>query len=334
MSENSKCRRAGFRPALIVPLLALVGLACAGSRTEEIAEQYGYGEPKVTLEPFVIVPGFLGSSLVDKPTGHEVWGLFLAGEQRIWRPDVQQRVALPMTGGDTLAEMRDEVEPTEVMMNAHVEVAGKRFTVNAYPGILWAILSGVGDPAAQGGRSPSKGDLRAGARAEELAPTPGIHPVAYDWRRDISESAAALGGAIDAAYQEKLASGLRGEAARVDILAHSMGTLVTRYYLRYGTQPLPDDGSLPVLDWRGAERVRRVLLTAPPINGSLEALRDVTRGGTPQPPIPSHPAAVLASFASLYQMMPHPGSGAVVYADDASPVDFYDLQTWDRYGWG
>ncbi|MBW2698519.1 MAG: hypothetical protein JRE70_18695 [Deltaproteobacteria bacterium] len=320
-----------IRFAMLSMLVVLLG--CAGDRVGRIADEYGYGEPQASLEPMVIVTGFLGSNLVDRESGHEVWGLFLAGEQRVWRADVQRRIALPMTGGETLAEMRDQVVADGVMQNGEIQIAGQRFTVNTYPGLLWGILRGLGEPGSAGD-TPSKRELRSATRAAESDSTPRIHGVAFDWRRDLSESAEALDVAVRAAHREKLELGLEGDAARVDIIAHSMGTLVTRYYLRYGTQTLEPDGSLPVLDWRGAQLVRRVVLVAPPNNGSLEALRDVTQGGSPEFPIPSHPPALLATFVSLYQMVPHEGSGAVVYADDGSPVDFFAVETWDRLGWG
>ncbi|MBW2233740.1 MAG: hypothetical protein JRH17_25455 [Deltaproteobacteria bacterium] len=289
-----------IRFAMLSMLVVLLG--CAGDRVGRIADEYGYGEPQASLEPMVIVTGFLGSNLVDRESGHEVWGLFLAGEQRVWRADVQRRIALPMTGGETLAEMRDQVVADGVMQNGEIQIAGQRFTVNTYPGLLWGILRGLGEPGSAGD-TPSKRELRSATRAAESDSTPRIHGVAFDWRRDLSESAEALDVAVRAAHREKLELGLEGDAARVDIIAHSMGTLVTRYYLRYGTQTLEPDGSLPVLDWRGAQLVRRVVLVAPPNNGSLEALRDVTQGGSPEFPIPSHPPALLATFVSLYQSL-------------------------------
>ena len=181
---------------------------------------------------------------------------------------------------------------------------------------------------------PRSAISRKSTRQAGSDPVEQIHGAAYDWRRDVSEGAAFLDTAVRAAHEQKLAQGLTGDAARVDIAAHSMGTLVTRYYLRFGAQPLPSDGSLPVLDWRGAEHVRRVLLIAPPNNGSLEAFRDLAKGGTPEPPIPEYPAAVLGTFVSLYQMMPGTREGAVVYADDGTPVDLYDVATWERLRWG
>ena len=315
-------------------LALLVGCKSDDGPVTRIAETYGYGASGHTLPPMVIVPGFLGSTLVDRQSGHEIWGLFLAGEQRIGKADVQRRIALPMSGGDSLAELRDGVEPTGIFANGEVAIAGRRFVVNAYPGLLLGILRGVSSGETKDA-TPSERELRKSVRDMQSAPRPPqVHGVAYDWRRDLSESTRELDEAVAAAYQQNLDRGLRGEAARVDVVAHSMGTLVTRYYLRYGTQPLLDSGALPSLTWQGASRVRRAILIAPPNNGSLEAFRDITHGGSPQRPIPSHPAAVLGTFVSLYQMMPHPDSGAVVYADDGSPVDFYDVETWMTLGWG
>ena len=241
------------RPIAIVAtiLATTLTVGCTTNGDEfvgQVARTYGYGVSGHTLEPIVLVPGFLGSTLVDRDSGHELWGLFLAGEQRIWRADVQRRLALPMTGGDSLAELRDAVEPSGAMANAEIHIVGHRFVVNAYPGLLMAILHGLSG-AKTDDATPSQSELRESTRAMQGAIDPRIHSVAYDWRRDLVESTLALEEAITAAHQQKLDMGLRGEAARVDVVAHSMGTLIARYYLRYGTQLLADDGSLPRLTW-------------------------------------------------------------------------------------
>ncbi len=44
-----------------------------------------------------------------------------------------------------------------------------------------------------------------------------------------------------------------------------MGGLVLRYYLRYGAQPLPEDGSIPRLTWAGAANVANAILVATPL---------------------------------------------------------------------
>jgi hypothetical protein len=181
-----------------------------------------------------------------------------------------------------------------------------------------------------------KRELRKQARTREAGAgdVGALLPVAFDWRRDITEATSALEAAIERAHRRKLDMGLAGDTARVDIVAHSLGTLLLRYYLRYGTQPLPADGSPPVLDWRGAEKVRRVLLLGPPNAGSLEALIILTRGGKPHRMMPKTPAGVVGSFVSMYQLIPHPDQAALVSAQDAEPIDHFDVETWDRFGWG
>lgn len=39
--------------------------------------------------------------------------------------------------------------------------------------------------------------------------------------------------------------GMKQSPVKFDLVAHSMGSLVVRYYLRYGAADLPADGSLP-----------------------------------------------------------------------------------------
>ena len=102
----------------------LLGLAgCAHDPISSIAEIYGCSKAEgAGLPPIVVVSGFLGSVLEDRDSGHVVWGRFLAGEQRIFRPEVQRRLALPMTGGSSLSGLRDNVEAVGMMRNAQVKV--------------------------------------------------------------------------------------------------------------------------------------------------------------------------------------------------------------------
>jgi triacylglycerol esterase/lipase EstA (alpha/beta hydrolase family) len=57
--------------------------------------------------------------------------------------------------------------------------------------------------------------------------------------------------------------GIKDHDVKFDIVAHSMGGLVARYYLRYGTQDLPPDGSLPELTWAGAQYVDNLIMVGP-----------------------------------------------------------------------
>src|SRR5439155_27036 len=81
------------------------------------------------------------------------------------------------------------------------------------------------------------------------------HVFSYDWRRDLIETARRLHDTL-----ETLAEACGDPAARFNVIGHSMGGLVARYYLRYGTAE-PDAG--PVT-WAGARRIANLVLVAVP----------------------------------------------------------------------
>jgi hypothetical protein len=253
----------------------------------------------------------------------------------MFRDEVQRRLALPMTGGESLAELRDSLEPIAPMANAVIELGSAEITVNAYPGLIHGLLIGASSDSSIDER-PSDAELSKWARSIEDEPhmSDPVRGVAYDWRRDITEEAPRLAKVIDRAYQEKLAQGYSGESAKVDIVTHSLGALLVRYYLRYGTQLLPEDGSAPVLDWRGAEKVRRAIFVGPPISGSLDSFMLLIEGGSPHPLMLKTPVQVSASWVSLYELMPDRNSQSVRSSEDGTPIDIYDVSTWEQFGWG
>lgn len=324
-----------IRLSLVCSIL-LTLLACASATDYPVSELYVDVDNSATrLPPVVFVSGFLGSTLIDRESGEVVWGKFLGGQQAMFRDTVRRRLALPMTGANSLAGMRDAVEPVAILDNVQLELGHGEVSLNAYPGIIHGILIGAGSEHAED-EAPSAGDLRRWARSADgdealTDPTRGI---AYDWRRDITEATERLDAAVEKAYAEKLGQGYPPDRAAVDVVAHSQGTLLLRYYLRYGTQVLPADGSLPVLDWRGAKKIRRAILVGPPNGGSLDSLMLLAKGGKPHVMMPHTPAAVTASFTSLYQMIPHSGSFSVRDASDGTAIDIYDVATWEKLGWG
>src|SRR6185295_10203052 len=112
------------------------------------------------------------------------------------------------------------------------------------------------------------------------------------WRRDLVESARRLGEWLDA----------RAEAAgdpdlRFSVIGHSMGALVARYYLRYGTaEPGPD----AEVTWAGARRIRRLVLVAPPNGGSIGALDAVLSGSRVGFSNTTLAASVVARMPAIY----------------------------------
>jgi pimeloyl-ACP methyl ester carboxylesterase len=129
--------------------------------------------------------------------------------------------------------------------------------------------------------------------------------------------------------------GVDNPDVRFDIAMHSMGGLVTRYFLMYGGQDLPSDGSLPELTWEGAKLVERVILIGTPNAGSATAFRDLVSGTQLAPLLPYYSPALMGSFPSIYQLLPRPRHKPVVWDGDADrPVDILDPDVWARMGWG
>ena len=61
--------------------------------------------------PVIVIPGLLGSKLVDQDTGDRVWGAFGLGQVDPNTPTGARQFALPMETGKSLKELRDHVKP-------------------------------------------------------------------------------------------------------------------------------------------------------------------------------------------------------------------------------
>lgn len=329
-----RLERLGTRIAVLAALGAALGAGLAGcgtaQRGADTREIYSraatsLGDDRV---PVVVIPGILGSRLEEAETGQSVWGAFVYGAADADRPDGARLIALPMESGVPLDRLRDEVVATEALDTVEIDTLGflRGIKVEAYAGVLKTLAAGK-----------YRDELLARDAPVDYG---GGHftcfQFAYDWRRDIAESAADLGAAIEAAQQA--ARGARSmpadEPIQIDVVAHSMGGLVLRYYLRYGTQPLPADGSLPVLNWAGAEHVRWAVIVATPSAGSVLAVEQLEEGLNLNPIGPNYRKSVLGTMPAVYQLMPRTRHGRVVDGATGEPIDLYDPQAWIDRGWG
>ena len=310
--------------------MCLLGAGCAtGPKPPDLGRLYDRSAQYhgVDRNPVIVIPGVLGSRLEQAGSGRPVWGAF-SGEYINPRDPAGARLAaLPMRPGETLADLRDDVKSTAALDRIEFRLFGLPLELQAYANILGVLGAG-------------------GYRDEELA---GVIDYGtdhftcfqfhYDWRRSNVENARALhdfilekkafvAGILERDY------GAENPEIEFDIVAHSMGGMITRYFLRYGDQPLPADGSLPDLTWAGAEHVDRAILIGTPNAGSPEVLFRL-KEGLSLGPFGTYPAAVLATFPSLYELMPRPRHRALV-SGSAPPeaLDFYDPAFWEDQAWG
>ena len=150
----------------------------------------------------------------------------------------------------------------------------------------------------------------------------------YDWRQDNVVSAGQL-----ADFIEQIRVDYNDPKLKVDIVAHSMGGLIARYYIRYGKQDVIGDNDFDQkLNMYGAERVRRVILLGTPNLGSVKTLNLFIEGVDIG--INAIGTETLASMPSLYQLFPHPLVDWIVKSD-GKPLkrDLFDIEVWRSFQW-
>lgn len=128
--------------------------------------------------------------------------------------------------------------------------------------------------------------------------------------------------------------GVRNYDVHFDIVAHSMGGLITQYMLRYGSRDLPAGGGRAAVTWEGARHVDKVILVGTPGNGSLFALEQLTTGFKPGPFIPKYAAALIGTLPSVYQLLPSGPGTAARDAQTGRAIDLFSAEEWIRLGWG
>ena len=279
----------------------------------------------------IVIPGILGSTLVDQETGTTAWGAFSGGYAKPGKPEGARMVALPMRKGAALEDLRDGVVATRVLDRLQVRLLGLPVQLQAYFQMIEVLGAG-------GYRDETLGLSGAVDWGNEHFT---CFQFPYDFRRDNVENARRLQEFIlekRTYIQQEMQRryGVEDSKVRFDIVAHSMGGLLTRYFLRYGGADLPEDGSLPALTWKGAEYVDRVILVAPPNGGALETLVNLVEGRSFGPVLPSYAPAILGTFPSTYQMVPRGRHGAFVWDSEGQEriEDPLDVQLWQKMGWG
>lgn len=279
--------------------------------------------------PVITIPGTLGSRLVDGDTGVVIWGGDSSLSLDPDDPAAMRLIALPIGPQDSaLRDLRDGVRTDGVVRTANASIFGATVSLDIYSGVIQTLIAGGYDFRET--RAAEINDRKVNLDAFEFP---------YDWRRDIVEAAQDLDYFIERkreqVEQERLrVFGKLTEPVRFDIVAHSMGALVARYYLMYGAQDLPKDGSLPPLTWEGARNVETVVLIAPPNAGAIGAFDLLVNGKTFGPFQPHYPAALLGTHVAPYQLMPRTRHRRVRREADGAAPDIYDVETWRRYGWG
>lgn len=265
--------------------------------------------PATGKPPVIVIPGTTGSDLYNKKTGKQVW--FST------RRNKDDDIRLPIT--PNLAANVDNLEARDILRA--VKVARLLPEVEIYDRLIDGLTNRAGY------REVKWNEAKAGDHVDTFFVFP------YDWRRDNVESAQLLIKKI-----EELKKKLGRPRMKFNVVAHSMGGLISRYAAMYGDSDIPYGPLKP--NWSGASHFNKVFLLGTPNEGSVSSLRALIEGysyiggGINLPFVRDISNVDVFTIPSAYQLLPHDGT-VFAYDDELKPIpiDIYEPRTWTEYGW-
>ncbi|HSG38813.1 MAG TPA: hypothetical protein VLE27_04165 [Thermoanaerobaculia bacterium] len=287
-------------PRRFLALFVLLLAACApGPAPRASPEGLAARPPEV---PVIFVPGVTGVVLRDARTGEVAWGL---GRNLLRPRDDGYGLALPLAEAPGPPAL-EPVRPID-----RLALFGIRKPIY---GPIRTLLTDAGYV---------QGSLESPRREDTL------FLFAYDWRRDLTESAGLLRRRL-----EELRRAQGRERLEVDLICQSSGAHLCRYLAKYGGVPQGEAeagrGGLPP-----TLAVRRLVLVGSSNGGSLRILRELDRGRRYVPLVGRWiRSEVLFTFPSLFQDLPIYRRDLFLDASGRPlDIDLFDPESWRRYGW-
>lgn len=262
--------------------------------------------------PVIVIPGLIGSELVNKTTNDTVW-FSLQGNK-------DDDLDLPIS--PNIAANKDNLVAGDILRN----IKYLKFLPETE---IYEKLAG--SLTLPGGYKEGKWDV---PEADGFQDTYYVFP--YDWRLDNVENARLLIRKIAA-----LKATLKKPNLKFNIISHSMGGLIARYAAKYGDADIPAGNRLIRPTWAGARHINKIFLVGTPNEGSFSALDALVNGIEPPnvaginiPFIRRVNKFDTFTLPSLYQLLPHSGT-ARIYDSDLKPIrlDLFDPLTWEKFGW-
>ena len=292
--------------------LSLVSTACISARrTPNLEHIFASARARSGKRPVIVIPGILGTELINPKTGETVWPSAFRTSQE----------GLPISVN--LEANHDDLVPGKILET--VKLARILPEVYVYRDLLDALRRYAGyregnweNPGADGDRDT-------------------FYVFSYDWRRDNVANAREL-----VQRMQRLKQRLQRPDLKFNIVAHSMGGLIARYAAMYGDADLPPDDVPLRPTWQGAAHISKIVMIGTPNEGSSDAFATIVEGYSITeglrrrvPLLNKLTAADAARTPSVFQLMPH-RTAAKFLDENLKPLDLdlYDAEVWKRYGWG
>lgn len=260
--------------------------------------------------PLILVPGLSGSELRHSETKERVWFKTFRSKSEDLR--------LPLLADPT--RMRDKLFATDVLREVKIGIFPG---VDIYGGFIKAM-------AVRGGYNEEKWDAPSDEGYRDS-----LYIFAYDWRLDNVSNARLLLKKLDG-----LRTHFKKPALKFDIVAHSMGGIISRYAAMYGDADVLNGNAKLQPNWAGERYFDKIILIGTPNEGASNALSSLVNGFAigglriDLPFVQDTSKYLVFSVPASFQLLPAPGS-LRAFDDRLEPleIDLYDTKTWKKYGW-
>ncbi len=262
------------------------------SRKPDLDLLYGASYLNENAVPIIIIPGLMGTTL-NNSSGEEVWPKSVSN--------------LAFSTFDELANAENDGIVPGRLLDGLIGVD--------FYGKLQRILE------------------KAGRYEKSTANVPVItkskrryYIFLYDWRKSNFDSVNQLHTLI-----EQIRMDYKDPSQQVDIVAHSNGGLIARYYLQYGPQT-EQSRKTPVAWQDGEKRIRRIAMLGTPNLGSVISVSRLYQGfRIGLRTIPPH---ILTHFSTPFETLPSPAT-TVFMDNNGTPtvLSIYDEKLWRSNKW-
>ncbi len=281
----------------LISLSFFLLIGCQISRKPDLGRLYIDHANDQSNTPLIIIHGTMGSKLRDRETQEEFW----IGNLKKLAFSNYRDLALEIDT-ETLTNKPDELEPYEILDS----VSGMKIYED-----LINILT-------------KYGGYQLNLTASTKQPGRNLYIFTYDWRQDNVASAQQLASFISQVRANN-------ENKQVDIVAHSMGGLISRYYFRYGGQDVLEKKTF--IPNSQDHNVRHAIFLGTPNLGSVLSVNRFVNGF--QFNVRTIPIEVLITLPSVYQLLPFDQDPWLYNTlGEAVDLNLYDIATWQMYQWG